>query len=98
MKKHDKDTMRRMYEEWESSGMSMKAFSLENHINPATFNYWARSIKNERQQTGTTGFVRLPVPMPVAGGALAASITFPSGARLDLYHPIDASFVKSLVG
>jgi hypothetical protein len=97
MRKHDKDSMRRMYEDWESSGLSMKAFSIENHINPATFNYWARSIKKERQQTAT-GFVRLPVPAPVGGGAVAASITFPSGARLDLYHPVDASLIKGLVG
>jgi hypothetical protein len=74
----------------------MKAFSLANHINPATFNYWSRSIKKERQPTGGTGFVRLPDPKPVIG-ALAASITFPSGIRLDLYHPVEVSMIKGLV-
>lgn len=88
--------MRRLYEEWKSSGLSMKAFSLERNINPATFNYWSRRIRKERRQA-PVDFLRLPITQGISDSAKAATIIFPSGARLDLYHPLDASFIKELV-
>jgi transposase-like protein len=98
MRKHDIDKMRRLYEAWESSGTSMKAFSLENNINPATFNYWAKTIRNERQQLQPSSFIQLAAPNCAPVGTVAASITFPSGAKLDLHGSIQASLIKELVG
>lgn len=65
MRKFDINTMRRLYEEWESSGMSMKAFSLKNNINSANFNYWTKSIRKERQKAPAGSFLRLPMPKEV---------------------------------
>jgi hypothetical protein len=98
MRKHNINEMRSLYEAWESSGTSMKSFSLENNINPATFNYWAKTIRKERQQHGPAGFLQLAAPDCAPVGTAVASITFPSGAKLDLYRSVDVSLIKGLVG
>ncbi len=89
--------MRGLYEEWESSGLSMKAFSLNHNINPTTFNYWVRSIRKKRQHVQSPGFLRLPIHKEAPDGARVATITFPSGIRLELYHPLEAWVIKELL-
>jgi hypothetical protein len=100
MKQHDKKSMRQLYEQWQSSGSSMKTFSEQQGIRHTTFYYWAKVLKKEGLPSTAVkdkpGFSQIPVPQPENSKALAI-IRFPSGARLELHYRAEASFIKALV-
>lgn len=103
MKQRDNNGMRQLYEEWISSGLSLKIYSKQKSISPSTFSYWARKFKKEKadisQAGGKQGFSQIPVfgDEIFAGANAAATIHFPSGARLDLFYPAGVDFIKSLI-
>jgi len=95
--------MRHLYEEWESSGLSVKAYSKQKAISPSTFSYWVRKFKNENSDIakakGKQGFSQIPAfeAQVFPGAKAAATIHFPSGARLELFYPAGVDFIKALI-
>ena len=89
--------MRAYYDEWKSSGLSMKAFSKENRLTYSTFSYWVRKFSSDGG--GTAGFVKLNVESP--GGSLSPApvveIEYLSGTKVRFYCLTDSSVIKSLV-
>lgn len=101
MKQHGIKKMQRLYEHWQSSGLTKVAFCRQNGIVSSTFHYW---IKKFRQQelplSGSVrkGFLQIPVQPPVVAQdqQVVVVINFPSGVRVELFSPVEASFLKDL--
>ena len=94
--------MRELYDQWQAQGISKQAFCNRNGMGYHKFNYWIKKIRRENVATAapTRGFSQIPVQQPdlieQKQQALAA-ITFPSGARIELFGSLDASFIKKLI-
>lgn len=103
MKQRDNEKMRQLYDQWQSSGLSMKAFSQQNNIRSTTFYYWVKKFKNEdlsiTETIGEQRFSQIPVPGSVSSVDQKALtvIHFPSGIRLELFFPVEATFLKSII-
>lgn len=95
--------MLQLYEEWESSGLSVKAYSTQKGISPSTFSYWVRKFKNEKPDTakanGKQGFSQITAfeGQVFSGAKAVATIHFPSGTRLELFYPAGVDFIKALI-
>ena len=94
MKQRSNENMRQLYDQWQSSGLSMKAFSKQHNITPTTFYYWVKKFNKENIATPGTvdkkGFSQLQVTGPLSSGEQKALtvIVFPSGIRLELNFPV----------
>jgi hypothetical protein len=100
--KNETERMRDLYDQWQMQGISKQAFCNQNGMGYHKFNYWVKKFhgKNVVPMTPTRGFSQISVPQPEVieqnQHALAA-ITFPSGARIELFGSLDASFIKKLI-
>lgn len=94
--------MRELYNQWQTQGISKQAFCNRNSMGYHKFNYWVKKIRGKNVATISPpgGFSQISVPQPELLGrdqqALTA-ITFPSGARIELFGSLDGSFVRKLV-
>lgn len=95
--------MRRLYEQWQSSGLGKAAFCRQHGIGKSTFHYWVKKLGEEGVQPSRTvsnmGFSQIPVQPVMAAQDQQAlvMISFPSGMRVELYSPVEASFLKDLM-
>ena len=68
----NKEKMFKTLDEYEKSGLSIKAFFLENNIAPATFHYWKKKYNagtiNQHKQSG---FAMLHLTTPPAAAIFA---------------------------
>ncbi|MEM6816996.1 MAG: hypothetical protein AAF600_21830, partial [Bacteroidota bacterium] len=68
MTRHSESSMRLLYEDWHSSGLSKKLFALEQGVSPSTFYYWV--AKFERVPSSTVkpakGFKQIALDHPMA--------------------------------
>jgi transposase-like protein len=96
------------YEEWQESGLGKKAYCQQKGLTASTFFYWIKKLALQKQSCPTpsaaAGFRELTLPAPVeitaarpATGKPLLEIEYPSGARLNLYRQVEASFIKSLL-
>ncbi len=94
--------MRELYDQWQTQGISKQAFCNRNGIGYHKFNYWVKKFrgKNVPTMSPSRGFSQISVPQPelIAQDQQAmAAITFPSGARIELFGSLDASFIRKLI-
>jgi hypothetical protein len=100
--KNETEKMRELYDQWQTQGISKQAFCNQNGMGYHKFNYWVKKFrhKNVAPAVPTRGFNLIPVQkqdvIEQNQQALAA-ITFPSGARIELFGSLDASFIKKLI-
>lgn len=94
--------MRELYDQWQTQGISKQAFCNRNGMGYHKFNYWVKKFrgKNVATMSPPRGFSQISVPQPELVDqphyALAA-ITFPSGARIELFGSLDATFIRKLI-
>ncbi len=95
--------MRELYDQWQTQGISKQAFCNRNGMGYHKFNYWVKKIcrKNDIPVVRTSGFSQIPVQQADVvieqNQQALAAITFPSGARIELFGSLDASFIKKLI-
>ena len=77
--------------EYQSSGLSVKAFSKERGISPSTFGYWIRK-KKEEDHPG--GFVE--VDTGLKSSASEMELIYPNGVKLQMNSP-DLALIARLV-
>lgn len=92
--------MRRIYDQWCSEGISKQAFCNRNGLGYHKFNYWVKKFRNDNSDSvvARKGFSRIAIHSQLTqphSQALATFI-FASGARLELFTTLDASFIKEL--
>lgn len=94
--------MRELYDQWQTQGISKQAFCNQNGIGYHKFNYWVKKFrhKNVATMSPPRGFSQISVPQPeliTQDQQALAAITFPSGARIELFDSLDASFIRKLI-
>jgi hypothetical protein len=103
MKQRDNKRMRQLYEEWASSGLSLKTYSKQKGISPSTFSYWVGKFRKEKPAISRVnddqGFSQISAldEQIFPGAKVAATIHFPSGARLELFYPAGVDYIKALI-
>jgi hypothetical protein len=76
--KHTSEEMQGVIKEWQTSGLSKKAFCRQRNIKEHTFHYWCRRLI----ETSSRGFTE--VALDSGPGAGKFEIIFPSGVRMIL--------------
>ena len=102
MERHDHKQMRILYEEWKQSGESQTAFAKRKGIRPTTFYYWTSKLgkassRPPKRQNGGFDPITIDHSSLEAHGRAMVIIQYPSGARLELHAPVEASFLRALV-
>ncbi|WP_149243432.1 IS66 family insertion sequence element accessory protein TnpA [Dyadobacter sp. 32] len=100
--KTETEKMRELYDQWQTQGVSKQAFCKQNGMGYHKFNYWVKKFhpNNFSPAVPTRGFSRIPVEEPEVteqNQHLLAAITFPSGARIELFGSLDAALIKKLI-
>ncbi|WP_031529667.1 IS66 family insertion sequence element accessory protein TnpA [Dyadobacter crusticola] len=100
--KNETEKMRKLYGQWQTQGISKQAFCNQNGIGYHKFNYWVKKFgtRNSTAVVPARGFSQIPGEEPEAieqSQQALAAITFPSGARIELFGFLDASFIRKLV-
>lgn len=102
MKKHHQEDMQRLYQEWLSGTMNIKAYCQQKGIKHSTFHYWKK--KFHQQDLSSTaedkGFSRFSISSSISlaqNQQPSAVLNFPSGVRLGFFTPVEPSFLKELL-
>ena len=100
MKRQTEGNMRKLYQEWVSSGVSRSEFADTHGIVRTTFYYWTKkfSIQEEESTEGKAFKLLDPVPSFGRHGRVIANIHYPSGVSLELYEEVSTGFLKTLIG
>jgi hypothetical protein len=98
--KPDTEQMLRLYDQWRSEGISKQSFCNQNGLGYHKFNYWVKKFRNanaDRVVAGK-GFSRIAIQSELSQPhrQALATLIFASGARLELFAELDASFIKEL--
>lgn len=103
MKRRNYQEMLNLYEKWQSSGQSKKAFAKSHGLSPNIFFYWIKKFKEKQGlsslPTPATGFQEISVKPAEAnsGQQPSAKITLPCGTVIEFFTPVDAGLLKSLI-
>jgi len=100
--KNETEKMRELYDQWQTQGISKQAFCNQNGMGYHKFNYWVKKFRRNDVTAAIPirGFSQIPVQQPdliEQNQQALAAITFPSGARIELFGSLDASFIKKLI-
>ena len=82
------------------SGQTIKEFSNGKPYTHHKLAYWSAKIKKETngvQEKETSGFISLNAVATSNKSNLKAEVVCPNGIRINIYEPINASFIKSLL-
>lgn len=97
--------MRHLYDQWLSSKASKASFCRQHELHYTTFHYWIKKFTREDSPVATpgqdNGFSRISISEPLIAADQeprpSAVLSFPSGVRLEIFMPMDACFIKSLL-
>lgn len=92
--KYTSQQMQLAIDEWQTSGLSKKAFCRERNITNQTFHYWFKRLN--KNQTSSSGFTAVSIQSKerISG----CEIIFPSGARMILQGEPSSSLLRQLFG
>lgn len=76
--KHTSEEMQVVIKEWQTSGLSKKAFCRQRNIKYQTFHYWCKRLI----ETSSSGFTEVMLDSGRCAGKF--EIVFPSGVRMIL--------------
>jgi hypothetical protein len=90
-----------LIEIWKSGGKSQQEFCREKDLDYNKFQYWLRKYKRSNLEAGLPvgrrRFTRIKVKeRPAEKGIL--ELIFPDGRKLIFHHPVEACFVRSMLG
>lgn len=88
-----------LIEQWKSSGQSQKAFCRQHEIQYCVFHYWYKQYReaNNAGPQSVSSFIALQAPscFPTAS---QAELIYPDGRRLLFHQPVEAHFLKTIIG
>ncbi|MNL09004.1 hypothetical protein D3C87_1297510 [compost metagenome] len=97
--KTDTEKMRVLYDQWCLEEVSKQLFCNRNGISYYKFNYWVKKFRrdNANESISRKGFSQIAIQQPpLPQRPVLATFVFASGARLELFATLDASFIKEL--
>ena len=94
-----------LIEQWKISGLSQKAFCQQHQVRYGVFHYWYKQYREADPQhpldnTSThhaSCFIPLHLLSPLST-ASHAELIYPDGRRLVFHQPVDAHFLKAVIG
>jgi hypothetical protein len=88
------------FQHWQGSGLSQMAYSNAHGLTFHKFNYWCRKFQKAAGHSGTpvSGFVSVRVKEPAYASTAWLEIERADGSRIRFYQPVEATFLKSLLG
>jgi hypothetical protein len=91
--------------QWIISGLSQKAFCLQHEVRYCVFHYWYKQYREAHPQDpldntashNASSFIPLHInsSLPTASHA---ELIYPDGRRLLFHQPVDARFLKTIIG
>ena len=88
-----------LIEIWQSSNKSQQEFCKEKDIEYHKFTYWFRKYKSVHSPTGTdTKFFKQIKLKEQSPSSTQVELVFPDGRKLIFHQPVDASFLRTLLG
>jgi transposase-like protein len=95
--RHTEEEMKTLYANWQKSGLNKKAYCQQIGMPHSTFFSWIKTLSAKRT-TSAPEFMELNfAPHFPDSKTVFLEIEYPSGARIKLYRPADASCIKSLL-
>ena len=91
--KYTSEQMQQAIHEWQTSGLSKKAFCRERNITNQTFHYWFKRLN--KTSSPSPGFTEVTIQSSRRTGG--CEIIFPSGARMILQEEPSASWLRELL-
>jgi len=96
-----KDEVRRqMYnhiEQWQQSGLTQKAFCLQNDLSYHVFHYWYKVFRNKESRPASS-FIKLDIPPAAVYGTPHSELILPDGKRLLFHEAPGIDYLKALIG
>lgn len=89
--KHTSQEMQGVIKEWQTSGLSKKAFCRQRNIKYQTFHYWCKRLT----ETSSPGFTEVVVDSGLGVGKF--EIIFPSGVRMILPGEPSPSWLREVL-
>ena len=89
--KYTSEEMQVVIKEWQTSGISKKAFCRQRNIKDHTFHYWCRRL----METSSPGFTEVVVDSHSGAGKF--EIIFPSGVRIILPGEPSAFWLREVL-
>ena len=94
------EVRRRMYnhiEQWQQSGLTQKAFCLQNDLSYHIFHYWYKVYRNKGNRAASA-FVKLDLPPAAGYGTPHSELILPDGKRFLFHQPLCIDYLKALIG
>lgn len=90
--------MLNMVASWRQSGLSQKAYCEQHGVHYHAFHYWFKRYRQQNEPDTAKGFI--PVQIQGSSTALQAGIEviFTDGRRVLFHTPVDAAFIKAIIG
>jgi hypothetical protein len=99
-----KDAFEKIYERYQSSGLSVRDFCSNEGLYEAKFYYWQKKISKPRVQgfvplmiEGNSGREDFPALLPSPSTAYSCEIAYLDGTRLKLSGSVDFELLRSLI-
>jgi hypothetical protein len=87
--------------QWKTSELSQKAFCLQHQVPYGLFHYWYKRYREVHNAAGPMGSSFIPLqidPVTVLTGGSHYELIYPDGRRLLFHQPVDAGFLKAVIG
>ena len=86
-----------LIEQWQTSGLTQKAFCEQHGIRYYVFHYWYKRYRMQQSvlPDNAGSFVKLQVAKPSSYGLV--EINYPGGVRLVFHEPVSSGYLKALV-
>lgn len=95
MKRYEPNRMRQLYEQWRESNRPKAEFAAMHNISVQTFYYWAKKFEESTEAGSMSGFQA--IAMMGSFDRPVAVVRYPSGAQVEFYTAVEASYLKSLL-
>lgn len=89
--RHTSEQMQATIIEWQTSGLSKKAFCRDRKITYQTFHYWCKRLLF----SNATGFEEVKIPSRTPSDTM--ELSFPSGVRITFQGQPSASWLREVV-
>ena len=100
---YDQQTQEQMFamiSSWKQSGLSQKAYCLQNNIRYYVFHYWYKRYRDDRSEPKeTAAFIPLEVTSFSAhkSSAAAVEIVLADGKRILFHQPVSSDYLKAII-
>jgi len=87
--------------QWKTGALSQKAFCLQQQVPYGVFHYWYKRYRDvhKEEEPNESFFIPLQInPATALPGASHCELIYPDGRRLLFHQPVEAGFLKAVIG